>query len=217
MQNRIILQINKLNNAIHSYNTDYLIDSLNEADRQFCLRIIVLTDILAANNGVLPTIDTIPQYNHYVSLANSYIEILQDELRYLQGVNIGYSRFSSRTINLLYNSQEQFTPNKPLYQSNGKTLTVANVLSVVGYATKVIEMFGVKIDDKYSVALMVLNSIDLALNNRKQDKPLNKALHLTNDVLSEVAKKAIDDEKAGRVVSGMSLLVDLTIDFLVKE
>ena len=216
MQHNITQQINNLNYAIQSYNLNQLKAVLDEANRRFWLSEIVLAEYLAINN-TLPAMTRPLQYEDYVSIANTYIEILQGELSYLHGAYMGYATFSQRAINQLFSNHGYFTPTQVIHQKNGQLLTVSNVLSVIGYAQKVIETIGVKIDGKYSVALMVLNTIDLALNNRKPDKPLNKALHLTNDVLSEVAKKVIDDERAGQVISGTSLLFDLTIDFLVKE
>jgi len=216
MQHNITQQINNLNYAIQSYNLNQLKAVLDEANRRFWLSEIVLAEYLAINN-TLPAMTRPLQYEDYVSIANTYIEILQGELLYLQGAYTGYATFSQKAINQLYNNQGYFTPDQHLYQKNGKILTVSTVLSVIGYAQKTIETLGVKVDGKYSIALMVLNTIDLALNNRKPDKPLNKALHLTNDVLSEVAQKVVDDERAGQVISGTSLLFDLTIDFLIKE
>jgi len=212
MQYNITQQIKNLNYAIQSYNQNRLAAALEEANRVFPLREIVLAEFYATNSGTQLAENVVPQYENYVALANRYIDILQDELGYLQS-----PRFSHRTINQLYSNQGYFTPTQVIHQKNGQLLTVSNVLSVIGYAQKVIETLGAKVDEKYSIALMVLNTIDLALNNRRQDKPLNKALHLTNDVLSEVAKKAANDERAGQVISGTSLLFDLTIDFLVKE
>lgn len=217
MQNNIVQHINNLNYAIQSYNLNRLTFALEEANRVFPLREIVLTEFYATNSSTQFDENIVPQYENYVALANRYIEILQSELSYLQGAYVEYATFSQRAINQLYNNQGYFAPTQVIHQKNGQLLTVSNVLSVIGYAQKAIETIGVKIDEKYSIALMVLNTIDLALNNRRQDKPLNKALHLTNDVLSEVAKKAANDERTGQVISGTSLLVDLTIDFLVKE
>ena len=42
------------------------------------------------------------------------------------------------------------------------------------------------------------------------------ALHLVNDILTECAKAFHQDKEAKRTASGISLLVDLVIDFLVR-
>ncbi|MCL2605610.1 MAG: hypothetical protein FWD90_14175 [Defluviitaleaceae bacterium] len=216
IRNNITQQINNLNYAIQSYNLNQLKAALDEANRRFWLSEIVLAEYLTISN-TLPAMTRPLQYEDYISIANTYIEILQSELSYLQDAYMGYTKFSQRAINQLYNNQGCFTPTQVIYKKNGQLLTVSNVLSVVGYTQKAIETIGVKIDGKYNIALLVLNTINLALNNRRQDKPLNKALHLTNDVLLEVTKKVIDDERVGQVISGTSLLFDLTIDFLMKE
>jgi hypothetical protein len=48
------------------------------------------------------------------------------------------------------------------------------------------------------------------------DKPLNKTLHLVNDILTEYARALSKDKETKRTASGISLLVDLAIDFLVR-
>ena len=57
---------------------------------------------------------------------------------------------------------------------------------------------------------------DLAINHQEVDKPLNKTLHIINDVLTEYGKDLHKDKGEKMVLSGISLLVDLVIDFLVK-
>ena len=42
------------------------------------------------------------------------------------------------------------------------------------------------------------------------------SLHLVNDILTECAKAFHQDKEAKRTASGISLLVDLAIDFLVR-
>ena len=70
---------------------------------------------------------------------------------------------------------------------------------------------------KYSEALQAIKTVDLALHHKKEDKPLNKTLHLVNNILTECAKKAHEEDKVRRVVSGISLIIDLAIDFLVHK
>jgi len=217
LQLNLSQQINKLNYVTQTNDTSYLLSVINETDRLFCLYDIVVAELITTNSGIRLDKNVTPTYENHVALAKRYIEILRDELSYLQSTLWAQAPFSQRAINALYNNQGFFAMDNVIHRKNGKILTVANVLSVIGYAKNVIETLGVKIDGKYSMALMVINTIELALNNRRQDKPLNKALHLTNDVLAEVAKKVADGERAGQVVSGTSLLFDITIDFFVKE
>ena len=212
-------QINKLYEAIRLGNMVYLKNFLDDIECQnIYLWKIVLAEFLAANNGIMPTTNRALQYEDYVALANKYIGILQSELYDLQN-NI--APFSYRAVNTIYSDFPHFQRIDTLYRENGKKLTVADVLSVIGYAKKVIDVSDAKMNKKLSMgidlALMSLNTIDLALNNKKQDKPLNKALHLVNDALSFVLNTAIEDERLGKYVDVSSTTIDLTIDFLVKE
>lgn len=80
---------------------------------------------------------------------------------------------------------------------------------------KVSKLFGNK--EKYNNSMMALKTVDLAINHKPVDKPLNKTLHLVNDIFTECAKASHQDKEAKRTASGISLLVDLAIDFLVRS
>ena len=71
--------------------------------------------------------------------------------------------------------------------------------------------------DKCNNSLIALKTVDLAINHKPVDKPLNKTLHLVNDVLTEFAKALSKDKESKRATSGISLFVDLAIDFLVRS
>ena len=208
-------QINKLYEAIRSNNIMYLNNSIEEADRKYFLNRIVMMEFLAANNGVMPTTNRTPQYDDYVALANRYIDILKDELQ----PNKAY--WSANAINELYNKATPFKQSDVLCKKDGNILTVANVLKVIGYTKKIINISGAKLDKNLSagadLALMALDTIYFALNNQKQDRPLNQALHIANDALSLALSSAVEDERLGKYVEVSSLTIDLTIDFLVKE
>lgn len=64
--------------------------------------------------------------------------------------------------------------------------------------------------------VLAIQAVDLAINHKPIDIPLNKTLHLVNDILTEYARALSKDKEAKRTASGISLLVDLAIDFLVR-
>lgn len=147
----------------------------------------------------------------------TYIEILEKAEIYIIQNGFQYLPLKVDAMNILYINPPQFSSNYVLHEKNKNKLTVSGLLSAIGYVQKTLGAMGVKIDEKYSMTLTVFNSIELAVNNKNQDKPFNKALHIANDVLTELANKAVEDELAGRVISGTSLAIDLAIDFLIKE
>lgn len=145
-----------------------------------------------------------------------YVGIL-DEVSKLAYDDLPYIPWRDSAVSLLYNSSTQFYDDYKLHEKNGHELTVAKLLDVIGYAKNTLEIMGVKVDEKVTLTLIGLNSIDLALNNQKQDKPFNKALKLSVDFLGYLTQKSTDDERAGRLIAGTSIMIDLAIDFLVKE
>jgi len=153
-------------------------------------------------------------YSEHRELTSQYISILENRL-VLTWTN--YYSFSNKTANFIYSNSQNFECNQVLHKSRGCELKVSDILAVIGYAKDVYETAGGVVNDRISMGLMALNSIDLALNNKKPDKPINKLLHLAVDALAEIAKKLADNKQTGQAISGISLLTNLTIDFFVKE
>ena len=108
-----------------------------------------------------------------------------------------------------------------LYEEKGtggseRQLKVADFLSTLNYAKKFAEANLDADFDKYNGGLLAIRTTELAINHKPVDKPLNKTLHLVNDILTECAKAFHQDKEAKRTASSISLLVDLAIDFLVR-
>ena len=70
---------------------------------------------------------------------------------------------------------------------------------------------------KANAAITALQSIDATLNNKPEDKPVNKMLHLVTSFISSVVKSSIKNDEAKRGVTITALMVDLTIDFFCKK
>ena len=103
-----------------------------------------------------------------------------------------------------------------LYKKDEKDLKVSDFLSVLSYGKKFADAFFGVDSPKTSEYMLAVKAVDLAINHKEVDKPLNKTLHIINDVLTESVKYRQKDKGGKMLVSGISLLVDLTIDFLVK-
>lgn len=99
-----------------------------------------------------------------------------------------------------------------------QTLTVGDLLSVADYSIKLLDI--IKPNERnqdISDTITIFKSIDLALNNKPEDKPLNKSLHIVNNVLTSVVKKSLDNQSDKRFAGGMGILIDLAIDFFCKK
>lgn len=124
--------------------------------------------------------------------------------------------FSMGAIQTLFYPQFPFTRNQILYENQGNKLTVSDLLSVIGYATKILKSFyPCHHTAQIEKALLVLKSIDLTLNNQLVNKPLNKALHITNDILTTFVKPTLPVQQES--LNNLSLFIDLTIDFFCKK
>ena len=65
--------------------------------------------------------------------------------------------------------------------------------------------------------ITVFQGIDAILNNKPEDKPINKMLHLATSFISSVVKSSIKDDEAKRGVTITAIMIDLAIDFFCKK
>jgi len=128
-----------------------------------------------------------------------------------------FCSISTYAVQTIFYNQTTFVQDDVIYYNQDKKLTVSDFLSALDYAKKFSEACLGADYSKYSEALQAIKTVDLALHHKKEDKPLNKTLHIVNNILTECAKKAHEEDKARRVVSGISLIIDLAIDFLVHK
>ncbi len=128
---------------------------------------------------------------------------------------------SPYAIQTIFFSPEPLQRSTVLYEEKGhdgqeRQLKVSDFISVLDYAMKFAEMNSDADFYKYNKAKLAIKTVDLAINHKPVDKPLNKTLHIVNDILTEYAKSIGKDKEAKRDATGISLLVDLAIDFLVR-
>lgn len=132
-----------------------------------------------------------------------------------------HSPISSNATQILFFSPEPLQQETVLYvekekDGNEVKLKLSDFLNVLSRAKKFAEAsLGVDFD-RYNGGLLAIQTVELAINHKPVDKPLNKALHIANDVLTEFAKSLSKDKGTKRTASGISLFVDLAIDFLVR-
>ena len=67
--------------------------------------------------------------------------------------------------------------------------------------------------DKSSAAVSVFKGLEMVLNNEGRDNRCEKMLHLANDFMVGVVKPSLASKGEKSALVGLSLLVDLAIDF----
>ena len=150
-------------------------------------------------------------------------ESIEMNLRFCIGIiNDKINRFyalpiSCYAIQILFFSPESLSKDKTIHVRSNEKLKISDFLSVLSYAKKFVEASSSSFDSQTDEALLAIKTVELAIHHKKEDKPLNKALHIVNDILTKCAKSSTKDNNDKRVISCGSLLIDLAIDFLIQK
>ena len=123
---------------------------------------------------------------------------------------------SSTAIQKIFFQSQPLSQDYVLYTKDEKDLKASDFLSVLSYGKKFAEAFFGVDSPKANEYVLSAKTVDLAMNHKEVDKPLNKTLHIINDVLTEYGKDLHKDKGEKMILSGISLFLDLVIDFLVK-
>lgn len=121
---------------------------------------------------------------------------------------------------ILFSPNHIFHQEEVLYQNHcGQQLKVADLLAVSKYAVSIAEAITPSNEEyaKANAAITIFQGIDAILNNKPDDKPVNKMLHLATSFISSVVKSSIKDNETKRGVTITTILVDLAIDFFCKK
>lgn len=121
---------------------------------------------------------------------------------------------------VLYNrGKRPFSYGEILYTKKDNILKVSDFLKVLHYSISIAQAFEPQNENyEYAhTALTVLQAIDATLNNKPEDKPINKMLHLATSFLSSVVKSSLSNVQDKRNVMITSTMLDLAIDFCVSK
>ena len=102
-----------------------------------------------------------------------------------------------------------------LYEHGAGVLDVEGFLKVCGYAVKVGEAIDPnnELFEEAGAAVSVFKGLEYILQNRTGYGSFPKMLHLANDFLLRAVKPSLEKKEHKQVAVGLSLLVDLAIDF----
>ena len=136
--------------------------------------------------------------------------------------------FNEQLHNIMYNCQyayqtlvrpKQYKDCDVLYSQNNNQLTVGDFLKVLKYAISIAEI--IKPEDKRfsnaSASILALQSLYHLFSNSSKTELTNHTLHVATDFFASNVKDTLTDEYSKRSVVVSALMVNLTIDFLVKD
>ena len=144
------------------------------------------------------------------------IKAIEDKLSMIKFYESNYIRAQE----ILFSQNHIFHQEDVLYQNHrGLQLKVADLLSVSKYAMSIAETIDPSNEEyaKANAAITIFQGIDTILNNKPDDKPINKMLHLATSFISSVVKSSIKNNEAKRGVTITTTLVDLAIDFFCEK
>ena len=196
--------------AAGNVNLPHFTDSIYLNTKQTMLSNGIIPDVLPTSIYEIKD-DTLLRMN-----IQGCLKTLHDEL---SRRNI-YSTQYTYAQSVLYRSTHTFQQEEVLYQNEqGRQLKVADLLAVSKYAVSIAEAIDPSNEEyaRANAAITVFQGIDAILNNKPEDKPVNKMLHLATSFISSVVKSSIKDDEAKRGITITAIMVDLAIDFFCKK
>ena len=196
--------------AVGNVNIPYFTDSIFLNTKQTMLA-----------NGVIP--NTLPTSIYDIkddALLRMNVQGCLNALKEELGRRNIYSTQYTYAQSVLYRPTHTFQQEEVLYQNGqGYQLKVADLLAVSKYAVSIAEAMEPSNEEyaKANAAITVFQGLDAILNNKPEDKPVNKMLHLATSFISSVVKSSIKDDEAKRGVTITTIMVDLAIDFFCKK
>ena len=196
--------------AVGNVNIPYFTDSIFLNTKQTMLA-----------NGVIP--NTLPTSIYDIkddALLRMNVQGCLNALKEELGRHNIYSSQYTYAQSVLYRPTHSFQQEEVLYQNaQGHQLKVADFLAVSKYAVSVAEAIDPSNEEyaKANAAITVFQGLDAILNNKPEDKPVNKMLHLATSFISSVVKSSIKDDETKRGVTITAIMVDLAIDFFCKK
>ena len=196
--------------AVGNVNIPYFTDSIYLNTKQTML-----------DNGVIPNLLPTSIYDiKDDALLQMNIQGCLKALQYELGRRNIYSTQYTYAQSVLYRPTHTFQQEEVLHQdTQGHQLKVADLLAVSKYAVSVAEAIDPNNEEyaKANAAITVFQGIDAILNNKPEDRPVNKMLHLATSFISSVVKSTIKDDEAKRGITITAIMVDLAIDFFCKK
>ena len=223
MEDHLILEICRVNlqEALDSNCKDAMVKSLNFVSKvlpySVVYRAVDEARVIVYNNGRTPLRVSFEQLDSFSAKWNvqGFINAIDKEFACVQ-----YNSYkSSFAKDVIFDRDGFFAKDDVLFKSGAGVLSVAGLLQVCSYAVEVGSAVGVDDEsfDEVSAAVCVFKGLELVLNNEGVGNKCAKMLHLANDFLVCMVRPSLRSKEDVQIASGLSLFVDLAIDFFAVK
>ena len=220
MEDYLILQICRvrLQEALDSGRKEEMIESLKYSTKVLPYSVarngVEETRVIMYGNNVRPVkgpVEWLDEMSVRWSV-QGFIAAIDKELMYVQ-----YKRYRVpfERCRAVFERDVVWRSDDVLYGQGSRVLDVEGFLKVCGYAVKVGEAVDSnnELFDEACAAISVFKGLEYILENRTGYGTFPKMLHLANDFLLRAVKPSLEKKEHKQVAVGLSLLVDLAIDF----
>lgn len=220
MEDYLILQICrvKLQEALDSGRKEEMIESLKYSTKVLPYSVarngVEETRVIMYGNNVRPVkgpVEWLDEMSARWSV-QGFIAAIDKELMYVQ-----YKRYRVpfERCRAVFERDVVWRSDDVLYGQGSRVLDVEGFLKVCGYAVKVGEAVDSnnELFEEAGAAVSVFKGLEYILDNRTGYGVFPKMLHLANDFLLRAVKPSLEKKEQKQAAVGLSLLVDLAIDF----
>ena len=221
MEDYLILQICrvKLQEALDSGRKEEMIESLKYSTKVLPYSVVrngvEETRVIMYGNNVRPVkgpVEWLDEMSARWSV-QGFIAAIDKELMYVQ---YKWYRVPFERCRAVFERDVVWRSDDVLYGQGSRVLDVEGFLKVCGYAVKVGEAVDSnnELFDEAHAAVSVFKGLELVLENSAgYDSTAPRMLYLANDFLVKAVRPSLEKEDCQRAAIGLSLLVDLAIDF----
>lgn len=120
-------------------------------------------------------------------------------------------------IQRMYNVPQRYIPTYVLYESNGRNITVSDMLKQIEYTVRFIKNnFNVD-QQKYKETLEFLKMCELRFQNKSPGKPRKSMAHFAVDVFHEIQDLHANNEAIKKKNEDIAMILDLLIDMFAVD
>lgn len=125
--------------------------------------------------------------------------------------------FCTNALQKIYCRKDSFDKKSQLYHEHYARLKVSDLLEITSYAIDCAKQFCNIDTSNVENGVLVLKTVNFALNNQSHERPMLESTHLAVDILSALLQNFESAPEAKKRISGGATMVKLAISFFTGK